>query len=99
VEVPENEVLGGSVNGRQLGQPSESRWNKHGKWAFDYANFPAEGIDLHLQTKAAAQVKIVVVDRSIGLPEVPGSTFAARPADSMPIHSGDETLVRHSFVF
>jgi hypothetical protein len=40
-----------------------------------------------------------VVDRSIGIPEIPATNFAPRPPDSMPQHSGDETMVRRSFVF
>jgi len=99
VEVPENEVLNGWVNGRKLGQPEESRWNKHGKWAFDYANLPADGIELRLRTKSASPVRLAVVDHSIGLPNVPGITFAPRPTDCMPQHSGDETMVRRTFVF
>lgn len=99
VEVPENQVLNGWVNDHKLGQPEDSRWNKHGKWEFDYANLPVDGIELRLQTKGAAQVKLAVVDRSIGLPEIPCTNFAPRPADSMPQHSGDETLIRRTFVF
>jgi len=99
VEVPANEVLNGWVNGHKLGQPQESRWNKHGKWEFDYANLPVEGIELRLQAKDTGEVKLAVVDRSIGLPEIPGATFAPRPPDSMPQHSGDETMVRRTFVF
>jgi hypothetical protein len=98
-EVPDNEVVDGWVNDRRLGQPAESRWNKHGKWAFDYANLPPEGIELRLQTRGTGPVKLIVVDRSIGLPDVPGVTFSPRPADAMQIHSGDETMVRHTFVF
>lgn len=99
VEVPDNEVLQGSVNDHKLGQPQESRWNKHGKWEFAYANLPAEGIELRLQLRGTGSVKLAVVDRSIGVPEIPGATFARRPPDSMPQHSGDETMVRRTFVF
>jgi hypothetical protein len=98
VEV-ENPVLSGWVNGRKLGQPEESRWNKNGKWEFGYANFPLEGVELKLETKAGGQVKLTVVDRSSGLPTIPGVSFAPRPADSMPQHSGDQTMVRRTFVF
>ena len=95
----EDPVLAGWVNGHKLGQPEESRWNKKGKWEFGYANFPAEGVELKLQTKAGAQVKLAVVDRSSGLPSVPGASFAPRPTDSMPQHAGDQTMVRRTFVF
>ena len=98
VEV-ENPVLSGWVNGHKLGQPEESRWNKKGKWEFGYANFPSEGVELKLQTQAASQVKLAVVDRSSGLPTISGVKFAPRPTDSMPQHSGDQTMVRRAFVF
>ncbi len=95
----ENAVLSGWVNGHKLGQPEESRWNKKGKWAFGYANFPEEGVELKLQTKAGEQVKLAIVDRSIGLPTIAGANFTPRPADSMPQHSGDQTMVRRAFTF
>lgn len=99
IEAPDNRILEAWVDDRKLGQPAQSRWNKNGKWGFDYVNVPPDGIEVKLQTKGTGSVKLVVVDRSLGLPEIPGVTFAPRPADSMPRHSGDETMVRHSFVF
>jgi hypothetical protein len=99
IEAPDNEIVEAWVNDRKLGLPAESRWNKKGNWGFDYVNAPADGIEVKLHAKGAGPVKLVVVDCSIGLPEIPGATLAPRPADSMPIHSGDQTMVRHSFVF
>ena len=99
VGLTQGEVLSASVNGRDLGKPAEARWRQPGQWGFDYANPPAEGIDLQLRVQAAGQITIVLVDRSSGLPTIPGANFPLRPADSMPIHSGDQTMVRRSFVF
>jgi hypothetical protein len=99
VGIAQREVLSASVNGHDLGKPSEARWHQPGHWAFDYANPPVEGIDLLLRVQAAGSVTIVLVDRSSGLPTIPGANFPPRPADSMPIHSGDQTMVRRSFVF
>jgi len=99
VGVAQTEVLSASVNGHDLGKPSEARWRQPGHWGFDYANPPAEGIDLDLRVPASGPVTIVLVDRSSGLPTFPGATFPPRPADSIPIHSGDQTMVRRSFVF
>lgn len=93
------EVLSASVNGHDLGKPSDARWHQAGQWSFDYANPPAEGIDVQVRVQGTAPVTLVLVDRSGGLPTIPGANFAARPADSMPIHSGDQTMVRRSFVF
>jgi len=99
VGLPQSDVLSASVNGHDLGKPSEARWHQAGQWSFDYANPPAEGIDVQLRVQGTTPVTLVLVDRSGGLPTIPGVNFAARPADSMPIHSGDQTMVRRSFVF
>jgi hypothetical protein len=99
VGVAQAEVLSASVNGRDLGKPSEARWHQAGRWGFDYANPPAEGIDVQLRVQTAGPVTIVLVDRCSGLPTIPSATFPPRTAESMPIHSGDQTMVRRSFVF
>jgi hypothetical protein len=99
VGIAQAEVLSASVNGHDLGKPSEARWRQPGHWGFDYANPPAEGIDLLLSVQAAGPVTVILVDRSSGLPTIPGANFPPRPADSMPIHTGDQTMVRRSFVF
>jgi hypothetical protein len=97
--VAQAEVLSASVNGHDIGKPSDARWHQAGHWSFDYANPPADGIDVQLRVQAAGPVTIVLVDRSSGLPTIPGANFPPRPADSMPIHSGDQTMVRRSFAF
>jgi hypothetical protein len=99
VGVAQAEVLSASVNGQDLGKPSDARWHQAGHWGFDYANPPAEGIDVQLRIQASGPVTIVLVDRSSGLPTIPGANFPPRPPDSMPIHSGDQTMVRRSSVF
>jgi hypothetical protein len=99
VGVAQAEVLSATVNGRDLGKPADARWHQAGHWGFDYANPPADGIDVQLRVQAAGPFTVVLVDRSSGLPTIPGANFPLRPADSMPIHSGDQTMVRRSFVF
>ncbi len=99
VSLAQTDVLSASVNGHDLGKPSEARWHQPGQWSFDYANPPAEGIEVQLRVQGTAPVTLVLVDRSSGLPAIPGANFAPRPADSMPIHSGDQTMVRRSFAF
>jgi hypothetical protein len=99
VGLTQGEVLSASVNGRDLGKPSEARWHRPGQWSFDYVNPPAEGIELQLRVQASGPVRIVLVDRSTGLPAIPGGNFPPRPADSMPIHSGDQTMVRRTLTF
>ncbi len=99
VGVAQTEVLSASVNGHDLGKPSEARSGQPGHWGFEYANPAAEGIDLRLLVETSGPITVVLVDRSSGLPAILGANFPPRPADSMPIHSGDQTMVRRSFVF
>jgi hypothetical protein len=96
VGVSQGQVLSASANGRDLGQPSQARWNQNGPWTFDYCN-PGDGFDLELHFQGSSPVTLVLVDRSSGL--IPGANLPPRPADSMPIHSGDQTMVRRSFTF
>jgi len=99
VGVAQTQVFGASINGHDLGKPSEARWHQAGEWSFDYANPPVEGIDLELRVQNSGAVSIVLVERWSGLPTIQGANFAPRPADSMPINFGDQTMVRRSFVF
>lgn len=91
-------VLNASVNGHALGMPAEARW-KSGSWGFDYANLPAEGIDLVLHTSGNGPVRLMVTDQSPGLPEIPGMAVIRRPPECVPVQWGDSTLVRRSFIF
>lgn len=93
------EIVESWVNGKKLGDPRMARFNPGGKWKLTYSNPPAEGIELKLAVRGPLALKLSVVSRAPGLPEIPGKTFARRPADSMPQHFGDETLVRRTFVF
>lgn len=87
------------VNGKKLGDPKAARFNPGGKWMLSYSNPPAEGIELKLVIDGPGPLKLSVVARTIGLPEIPGRTFLPRPPDSIPRHSGDETLVRRTVVY
>lgn len=101
---PEAQVLEASVNGHAVGLPAESRWSSAGNWRLDFANPSSpiageSGLDLKLRVQGAGPVKLVLVDRSMGLPAPPGMNVPPRPADSMPQHGGDSTMVRRTFVF
>lgn len=85
--------------GKHLEQSSAPQSNPVGKWLLDYVNVPPEGIDLSLTVRGAGPLKLRISDRSLGLPEIPGKAFPSRPADAMPRHAGDQTMVRRNFVF
>ena len=99
VGVAQTEVLSATVNGHDLGSPSEARWHHPGHWGLDYVNPSAEGIDVQVRVQGTGPVTFVLVDRSSGFPTLRSADWPPRPADSMPIHSGDQTMVRRSFVF
>jgi hypothetical protein len=98
VVAPDADVLQSWVDGKYLGRPSEARWTSN-HWSFGYSNPPPAGIELKLRVQGAAPVTLFVIDRSSGLPQVPGQSFAPRPVDSMPIHTGDQTMVKARFEF
>jgi hypothetical protein len=61
---------------------------------------PAEGLELIVETDAAAPFKLGVEDLSYGLPEAPGLNVRPRSDDSMPVPSyrtSDTTVVRTLF--
>lgn len=99
MSAPESEVLEASVNGRLVEKAESSGVNPKGRWSLDYANVPEAGIELKLRVKDAGPVKLRIVDRSSGLPQVPGRVFVPRSLDTMTIHFGDLTVVRKTFVF
>ena len=96
---PESEILEASLNGQPLPLPAKTRWNPSGRWSLAYYNAPADGAELRLRVKGTGPAKLVFIDHSPGLPSLPGVTVTPRPPDQMQIHSGDQTLVRRSFVF
>jgi Peptidase family M28 len=64
-----------------------------------FAAPPPEGLELLLETRAGARVRLTVEDLSYGLPELPGQTLRPRPADAMPVPSyrtSDTTVVRRA---
>ncbi len=99
VRVPDSVVLESSVNGRPLPKPASTRWNPSGKWSLSFANLPSDGIELKLRAQGSGPVKLNMVDWSLGIPEIPRRQYRPRPPDMMTVHTGDQTLVRRTFVF
>ena len=62
-----------------------------------FAAPPPEGLELRLETRADAPLRIAVEDLSYGLPEIPGQNFRVRAEDTMLVPSyrtSDTTVVR-----
>ena len=64
-----------------------------------YCNAPVAGIEVQLRIAGTAPVKLVVLDRSEGLPTIPGHAYRERPADSISHDGGDVTWVRRTVSF
>jgi hypothetical protein len=89
-----------AINGRQLAAaPSQAVAARPEPWVLRYYGLPGEGIEVMLEVKSSAPLKLRVVDQSYGLPAAGGSPVAARPEGMMPatLPYSDSTLVSKSF--
>ncbi len=71
-------------------------------WRLQYYAPPPEGIDVTLRVNSTEPLRLQVIDRSYGLPALPGVSTNERPAWLMPaawqLYS-DQTLVDKTFTF
>ena len=96
---PGVEILALGVNGK----PPQ----KVGDEAFAYTALPPEGVDLTVKVRAEEPVRLTVLDKTNGLPRIPGVTLPKRPESVMPAplsaeaegFRGYPTFVIKSFVF
>jgi len=65
-----------------------------------FAAPPPEGLELVLETRLNARLRLAAEDLSYGLPDIPGKTFRPRPDYLMPLPSyraSDTTVIRRTF--
>jgi hypothetical protein len=91
-----------AVNGRQVDNDAvapQAGVGRQAPWVLRYYGLPEEGIELVLEVKSSAPLKLRLVDQSYGLPTVGGSPVTERPEGTMPATQpyGDSTLVSKSF--
>jgi len=100
IYVPDTEVISASVNGKRMEPKVENaRKNLPNGWMVDYSNLTESGIEIALEVKTTEPLKIRVVDRSRGIPEIPGASFKPKPDYIMSVGSGDVTMVSKLFTF
>lgn len=87
------------MNGRAVERAPDARRKLKKGWILNYLNPPEAGIELTLEIQGVEPMKMRVVEGSLGLPQIPGALFRPRPKTTMPIQSGDQTLVSRSFTF
>ncbi len=95
IYLPQARVLASSVAGRNFQDAALAP----GQWRMTYTNVPVAGIDVQLRVAGTATIKLVVLDRSEGLPTISGHPYRERPPDSISHDGGDVTLVHRSFSF
>jgi hypothetical protein len=93
------EISAATLDGKSL---ELSSWpaGERARFRLAYHAVPVEGIEVGLTFPAAGPVKIRIEDRSNGLPPIPGTAIAPRPAGMMPApyEMADPTVVSSSLV-
>ncbi|HJP92472.1 MAG TPA: M20/M25/M40 family metallo-hydrolase [Pyrinomonadaceae bacterium] len=101
---PDIIVSDASVDGKKAfretsdpSQPSPPMRN----WGLQFYALPVEGVEVSLKLQAGKPFKMVLVDRSYGLPEIAGAAAKPRPDYIIPTPYAisDATLVSKSFSF
>ena len=91
------EIEAASIAGKRLDM-AKFDGEQRRQLIFEYVGFPAQGAELALDVRGAGPIKVTLLDRSSGLPELPGTTIKPRPTDAMPAPDmPDPTVVRKSF--
>jgi hypothetical protein len=88
-----------AVDGALVGGAFAHRGAADTAWTMNYANAPAPGALVSLTLRGPQPLTVALVERSFGLPEIPGWTPAPRPASLTAIQEGDLTVVRRTYVF
>jgi len=92
-------TLDAAIDGRRITEPSAPRAADDTAWSLDYLNAPAAGATITLTLKGSRPLTVAVVNRTAGLPDIPGKAFRPRPASLMPVQGGDQTVVHRSYIF
>jgi hypothetical protein len=100
----ENEILDATVDGKRafrVGNDRSQPGPPMRNWAVQFYALPAEGVEVTIKTKADKPFKLLVVDRSYGLPEISNANSKPRPDHMIatPYGLSDVTLVAKTFAF
>jgi len=97
--LPDAEVVAAAVDGRDARKDPAARRRPKSGWAFTYVNPPSAGIETTWEVRGAGAVMLRVIEMSAGLPRAASDRVAARPAETVPVQTGDATLVARTFTF
>lgn len=101
VAEPGTDIVRGTVDGEWDTTGKVPRWAEGRDWGLNYYAFPAGGVEVTIEVASTGPIKLRAMDQSYGLPALPGQTYAARPANLMPLsfYYSDTTLVGKTFTF
>jgi len=88
-----------AVDGKNVDGATGRRAPDDTGWTLNYANAPSSGVRIAMTLKGSQHLTVAVVERSPGLPAIPGRAFRPRPASLMPVQDGDLTIVRRTYTF
>jgi hypothetical protein len=92
-------VLDAAIDGKPVTLSTAPKAADDTAWSVDFANAAADGATLTLTVKGLNRLTVAVLDRSTGLPPIPGRVFEPRPSSIVPIQGGDQTIVRRTYTF
>lgn len=92
-------VIDATVAGKRAVRDSSAIPLKN--WTMQFYALPVEGVDVVVKTRAGQPFKLLLVDRSYGLSEIPNVASTPRPANMIatPFAISDVTLVAKTFTF
>ena len=96
------EVVSAALNGKKFGERDPRAKSQAAQpWALQYWATPAEGVELTLAVRTAEPLKLILSERTDGLPEVPGQPLRPRPDYLIPStgQSSDATFVSKTYSF
>lgn len=89
-------VAAATVNARNVALPESEPGAKGEEWNLRFFNPPDDGIWLTLDVEPDMPLTLRAVAYSLGLPALAAGAAPPRPADLMPNHDGDLTLIARS---
>jgi hypothetical protein len=92
-------VNSASINGRPVVAPPRSARESNEEWSLRYFNPELEGVRLVIEVPQQQPFSLRATAYLLGLPASGAVSPPPRPADAMPNHEGDLTLISHAVQF
>jgi hypothetical protein len=96
---PDSEVIAAYTSQGRIDTDESLRNEMRNRWTLIYYGLPEKGFELTLHLRPSPPLKIRLVDRSFGLPQIPGRTVTPRPESVIPSVGpfSDSTYISKSF--